>query len=76
MFLSKQKITLEQALLAIIADNLSFLAWAETKDAQRGYNKPKSIYEALTSEPKESEHLSFDTLEEFEKARQRILGGG
>lgn len=76
MFLSNQKITLEESLLAIIADNLSFLAWAKTKDAENGYNKPKSIYEALTAPPKENENVLFNTLEEFEQARLKIIGGG
>lgn len=76
MFLTNQKITLEQSLLAIIADDLNFLAWTKTKDAEDGFNKPESILDLLKNGPKEKEIMAFDSLEEFEQERQRILGGG
>lgn len=75
MFLSNQKITLEQSLLAIIADNLQFLAWTKTKDAEKGYNRPESILDALrhAGEKDDSEIVAFDDLESFELARQKII---
>jgi len=60
--LSKQKLTIEQTLLSLIVDRLSWLVWAKTKDGQKGRNKPESIYEILT---KEKEYGSY-SIEEVE----------
>lgn len=57
-----QKLTLEQTLLSLITDRLSWLVWAKTKDGQKGRNKPESIYELLT---KEKEYGSY-TIEDLE----------
>lgn len=75
MFLTGQKITLEQSLLAIIADNLAFLSWTKTTDAEHGSNRPESIYTRLVNGPKEKDTVTFTSPEEFEKERERILGG-
>lgn len=75
MHLTDQKITLEQSLLAVIADNLSFLSWSKTKDAENGMNRPKSILNRLLNGTAEKEILEFDSLDEFEKEKQRIIGG-
>lgn len=56
------KLTLEQTLLSLIVDRLSWLVWAKTKDGQKGRNRPESIYEMLT---KEKEYGSY-TIEELE----------
>lgn len=72
MHFSKARVTLEQSLLAIIADRLDFLSWTKTKDAQKGhkYNK-KTIFDTLTKEPKKKEQLmSFDTPEEYDRYMQ------
>lgn len=69
MHLNGSRITVEQSLLAIIADRLNFIAWSKTRDAQKGHRyKEKSIYEILTrkSKPKE-ELMTFDTVEEYEE---------
>ncbi len=59
----------ETALLAVIADRLGALLWmlAGAKGRQ-----PESIFEALGPE---RERGGFDTPEEFEAARERILRG-
>lgn len=75
MHLTNQKITLEQVLLAIIADNLAFLSWTKTKDAENNMNRPKSIYDRLVNGEKEKETIIFSSPEEFEEERKRILGG-
>lgn len=66
---SKNRLTIEQALLAMIADRLNFIAWTKTKDAQKGGKyKLKSIYEALNKEPeKEEKYEAFDTVEAYEE---------
>lgn len=70
--ISGQKLSLEQMLLARIADELSFQSWAQTKDAQRNKNRPKSILSALLGEEKKEEYETFDTFEEFKAKWQSI----
>lgn len=65
-------------LLAACADRLSLLVWQNTKDGQRGRNRPASIYEALAARqaPQERDVAGFDSPEAFEAARAKILKGG
>lgn len=74
--LSGARVSTEIQLQAAAVDALNFLVWAKTKNAKHGTNKPKSIYEALTSEPKQDEYIGFDSAAEFEKARAAILSRG
>lgn len=62
-------------LLAHAVDRLGLLIWQKTKDGQRGRNKPESIAEMLmnTGKRKITRVDAFDTPEEFEEARRRIL---
>ena len=72
--LSGNRVTLTEALMAIIADRLSFIAWTKTKDAQQGHKyNGKSIYETLTK-PKQDkdEIISFDTVEEYDEYMKRF----
>ena len=64
-------------LLAGILDRLSMLVWAQSKDA-RPSNKPKSILEMLMRPPgkEESKTIAFDSPEDFEAARRKILSKG
>lgn len=62
-------------LLASIADSLNFLAWTKTKDAQKNKNRPKSILETITKNHEE-ETAAFDSIEDYKKARERIINGG
>lgn len=64
-------------LTAIIADRLAFLAWAQTKDGQKGRNRPESIFAKLmhTDRKPENEYAVFRSPEEFEEARRRALEG-
>lgn len=61
--------------LAIIADYLATLVWFKTKDGQHGRNRPQSLRELFSGAKKQTEIETFDTSEEFEKARQMILKG-
>lgn len=78
MKISGMQVSPETALMAAAVDRLSLLFWAKTKDAESGSNRPESILAKLTgeNEKKDSDLQSFDTAEEFEAARQRILQGG
>lgn len=66
--LSGHKLTLNQMLMALMVDNLQFLAWTKTKSASKGQNRPESLYNKLMGlGKKEVEELnSFETPEAFE----------
>ena len=62
-------------LLAHAVDRLGLLIWQKTKDGHRGRNKPESVAEMMmnTGKRKITRVDAFDTPEEFEEARRRIL---
>lgn len=72
--ISGQKQTLETILLSHIADALRTLVWFQTKDGQKGANRPKSILEELTKDTEEK-YASFASIEAYEAARERIMKG-
>lgn len=74
--LQNSKTTLTNYLLAGILDRLSLLVWANTKDAQKGLNKPKMVIDSLFDSTKNQDNISFNSSEDFEQERQRILKGG
>lgn len=75
MRLSGQKIPLDTILLAGISDNLRLLLWTKTKDGQKNVNRPESILHKLSeNNPREKEEIIFDSGEDFEKMRQKLLG--
>ena len=66
--LTGRKITLDQWLLARIADELRFQSWAMTKDGKHNRNRPKSVLEQLLgTDKKKEQYATFDTMEEFER---------
>lgn len=76
MAMNGERITLDQALLAIIADRLSVLVWQNTEDGINGRRPPKSILNALTK--KKAAHgneMTFKSSEDFEVAKRKILEG-
>lgn len=73
--ISETKMPLEKLLLGMIVDRLGLLVWSKTEDARKGYNRPKSILQAMMGDI-EKENLSFASGEEFEKAKREILGEG
>lgn len=65
-----------ERLLSIIYDKLSLLYWGLTEDGRQGINRPNSIYKILfNSETEKKDVTSFETGEEFERARRRIING-
>lgn len=75
MKISGTSVSLDRLLLATIADRLSFLAWAKTRDAQHGRNRPASIVAAFTGEAGQTDNVRrFASGEDFERERRRILG--
>lgn len=67
-------ITTEMALLAQLVDNTRVLIWTKTKDAEKGRNYPKSVLEQMLKQEKSNDG-GYQTADEFEAARKRILAG-
>lgn len=76
MAVAGMNITPTNQLLAIAVDYLAFLFWAETKNGQKGRNKPKSVYQALMKQKEDDDIVVYSSAEEFNRARERILRGG
>ncbi|MBR2211921.1 MAG: hypothetical protein IJ896_10805 [Fibrobacter sp.] len=77
MAMSGATIGSDTALLAAAVDRLSLLVWSKTKDAEKNRNKPKSMLAMLLKDDRPKDDLEkFDTAEEFEAARKRIIQGG
>lgn len=74
---SKSKISVEQTLLAMMVDDLNFIAWTKTKDAKHGKYKQKSVLKILQGEyDKEKDDLqSFKTIEEYEDYMKQFIEG-
>ena len=74
--LTGQKVSMDTLLLAAIADRLSLLLWAQSRDARHGANRPASIVDVLNRDPEEKEQVAaFATPDDFEAARKRIFEG-
>lgn len=68
--LSGRRATTEQLLSAAMLDRLSFLAWAKTKDAKRGRNRPESVLRLMLRKDEPEERADgFSDEEAFEAAR-------
>lgn len=59
-------------LLASAVDRLSLLVWAQSKDATKGINRPKSIVKDLIGEKEKYE--TFGSGKAFERRKAEILG--
>ncbi len=75
--MSNQIVSLETTLLASIVDRLSLSLWLQTKDGQKGINRPKSIVDQLIKndkeEKEEKDYLVFESGEDFENYRKSLL---
>lgn len=76
MKMANIKYEFKDILLMSVVDHLAVLTWQNTKDAQRGQNKPKSLVSKLLEIDKNEDILSFASSSEFEKARQELLKKG
>ena len=73
MKLSQQTASIETMLLAGISDKLGILLWAQTKDGQKGKNRPISILEkVLNLTKKRKEEVAFASAEEFESTAELL----
>ena len=74
--LSGTKYKIDTMLLAVIADKLSLLWWAETVDAQKNQNRPKSFVDILIGNDKKDgakDIVTFNTPEEFDAYRAKLV---
>lgn len=67
--------SLDTILLASAVDRLSYLVWSKTDDAQKGKNRPLFIVSKLLKSTEiDDDIVAFNSGEEFERARNKILG--
>lgn len=76
MKISKTDYDFNTILLASIVDRLSLLVWSKTKGAEKGKGKPEMLVNKLLKKNDSQPILSFDSAEEFEEERKKILRGG
>lgn len=65
---------IDRLLLAAAVDRLSVLVWSKSKDAQDGVNYPESIFAKLIGAEKDNKLKTYNSAEEFEMAKKRIIG--
>ena len=77
MRISDSKLTTDQTLLALVADNTRAIAWLNSSDGAKGINRPKSLVEALIGERniQESGIETFETGQDFDDEWRRLTGG-
>lgn len=75
MSISGRKISTDTMLLATIADAVRFVAWSKTTDAQKNKGKPESLLQLLLGGKAADDTVIYDSPEDFEAERARILGG-
>lgn len=73
MAMTDSKVSTDTLLLASAVDQLNFIAWSKTEDAQHGHGRPKSVVNALIN-PQEPDHETFTTAEDFIRKRNELLG--
>lgn len=65
---------MDTMLSAITCDYLAKILWSKTEDAEQGKNKPISILSQLLEDNAvNNEKDGFDSVEEFNNARSRLL---
>lgn len=74
--LYNQNISKSELMLAAIYDDLNFYLYSMTQNAKHGINRPASIVEKWLNITEQKETMAFDSVNSYEKAKQRILGGG
>lgn len=75
MEINGAKAPTETLIMAMVYDKLSQWIWMNSKDGRKGINPPKSLVKLITSEPKRSTVTAYESGEDFDRARQRIIGG-
>ena len=74
MKMNNQPVDIDTLLLAGISDKVSTLLWWQTKDGQKGINRPESLVEVVTNtQPKEKNVIAFNSGEDFINRRNELL---
>ena len=76
MKLSGVKVPQETILLTAIKDDLSFIAWAQTKDGAKGRNRPKSVLKSLLGDDSQNSDIqTFASGKDFEREWKELTEG-
>lgn len=74
MKMNNQPVELDTLLLAGISDKLSTMMWWQTKDGQKGVNRPDSLVDVITNtQTKEKNVIAFSSGEDFTNRRNELL---
>jgi hypothetical protein len=74
MKMNNQPVELDLLLLAGISDKLSTAMWWQTKDGQKGVNRPDSLVDVITNtQTKEKNVIAFSSGEDFINRRNELL---
>ena len=78
--MSDTRYPLETVLSVLTFDAVNWIRWAQSKLAHDGRDPPERIYDKLfghgDNDNKDSDVVTFDSPEEFEAARRKIIEGG
>lgn len=66
--------TIEEILLASIADSSRLLAWMQTEDGVNGVNKPGSVLSIILQMEEDSEIDGFESGKEFDEEWRKLTG--
>ena len=72
--LANMPVPLSLFFMSAIYDKVSWLQWAQTKDAERGRGMPESITAKLMNTKQDKEYETFESGEDFLKAWKEITG--
>lgn len=66
---------MDRLLLAGIVDRLSMLLWIQSKDGQKGVNRPTPLTDFFIKKEKEDtrDFMTFESPEDFESYRKRLF---
>lgn len=75
--LSDQVAPVDRVLLAGIVDRLSMLLWIQSKDGQKGVNRPVSLTDFFVKKEKEDtrDFMTFESPEDYESYRKQLFEG-
>lgn len=74
MKMNNQPVELDTLLLASLNDKMSDWRWSQTKDGQKGVNRPDSLVDVITNtQTKEKNVIAFSSGEDFTNRRNELL---
>ena len=74
--LYNQNISKSELMLAAIYDDFNYFLYSLTPDGKKGIGKPVSIVEKwMNINDDEQQIMAFDSVNSYEKTKERILGG-